>query len=73
MGKTRNLLKRVIISEGKFHAKMGKIKGRNDMDLTEAEGIKKRWQGYTEEIYKKVLMTWITTMMWSLTYRHLGV
>ena len=42
---------------------MGKIKGRNDMDLTEAEGIKKRWQGYTEEIYKKVLMTWITTMM----------
>ena len=63
MGKTRNLFKKVIVNKGKFHAKMGKIKGRNGMDLTEAEDIKKRWQGYREEIYKKVLMTWITTMV----------
>ena len=47
---------------------MGTIKGRNGMDLTEAEEIKKRWQEYTEELYqKKVLMTWITTKGWSLT------
>ena len=45
---------------------MGSIKDRNDMDLTESEEIKKRWQEYTE-LYKKVLMTWITTIMWSLT------
>ena len=50
-----------------FHAKMGKIKDRNGMDLTEAEEIKKRWQEHTEEIYKKDLMTQITTMVWSLT------
>ena len=46
-----------------FHAKTGKIKDRNDMDLTEAEEINKRWQEYTEEIYKKDLMTQITTMV----------
>ena len=46
---------------------MGTIKVRNGMDLTEAEDIKKRWQEYTEELYKKVLITQITTMMWSLT------
>ena len=46
---------------------MGSIKDRNGRDLTEAKGIKKRWQEYTEELYKKVLMTWITTMVWSLT------
>ena len=46
-----------------FHAKMGIIKDRNGVDLTEAEDIKKRWQEYTEELYKKILMTWITTMV----------
>ena len=63
MGKTRDLFKKIRDTKGILHAKMGSIKDRNGMDLTEAEGIKKRWQGYTEEIYKKVLMTWITTMM----------
>ena len=46
---------------------MGLTKDSNGMDLTEAEDIKKRWQEYTEELYKKVLMTWITRMVWSLT------
>ena len=46
---------------------MGTIKERNDMNLTEAEEIKKRWQEYTEELYKKILMTQITMMVWSLT------
>jgi len=46
---------------------MGKIKDRSDMDLTEAEDIKKRWQEYTEELYKKIFMTQIITMVWSLT------
>ena len=55
MGKTRDLLKTIRDSKGKFHAKMGTIKDRNNMDLTEAEDIKKRWQGYTEELYKKDL------------------
>ena len=50
-----------------FHAKMGKIKDRNGMDLTEAEEIKKRWQEHTEEVYKKIFMTQITTMVCSLT------
>ena len=49
-----------------FHAKMGSIKDRNGMDLTEAEDIKKRWQEYTEELYKKIFMTQIMTMMQSL-------
>ena len=53
MGKTRHLFKEVRDTKGTFHAKMGSIKDRNDMDLTEAEDIKKRWQGYTEELYKK--------------------
>ena len=53
MGKTRDLFKKIWDTKGKFHAKMGKIKDRNAMDLTEAEDIKKRWQGYTEELYKK--------------------
>ena len=48
---------------GKFHAKMGTIKDRNAMDPTEAEDIKKRWQEYTEELYKKIFMTQITTMV----------
>ena len=55
MGKTRDLLKKIRDTKGAFHAKMGTIKDRNGMDLTEAEGIKKRWQEYTEELYKKDL------------------
>ena len=53
MGKTRNLFKKIRVTKGTFHAKMGSIKDRNGMDLTEAEDIKKRWQEYTEELYKK--------------------
>ena len=53
MGKTRDLFKKIRDSKGTFHAKMGSIKGRNGMDLTEAEDIKKRWQEYTKELYKK--------------------
>ena len=55
MGKTRDLFKKIRDIKGTFHAKMGLIKDRNDMDLTEAEDIKKRWQEYTEELYKKDL------------------
>ena len=55
MGKTRDLFKKIRGTKGTFHAKMGLIKGRNGMDLTEAEDIKKRWQEYTEELYKKDL------------------
>ena len=55
MGKTRDLFKKSRDTKGTFHAKMGSIKDRNDMDLTEAEDIKKRWQVYTEELYKKDL------------------
>ena len=56
MGKTRDLFKKVRDTKGTFHAKMGTIKARNGMDLTEAEDIKKRrWQEYTEELYKKDL------------------
>ena len=53
MGKTRELFKKIRDNKGTFHAKMGTIKDRNGMDLTEAEDIKKRWQEYTEELYKK--------------------
>ena len=53
MGKTRDLFKKIRDTEGIFHAKMGLIKDRNGMDLTEAKDIKKRWQEYTEELYKK--------------------
>ena len=52
MGKTRDLFKKIRDTKGTFHAKMGSIKNRNGMDLTEAEDIKKRWQEYTEELYK---------------------
>ena len=52
-GKTRDLFKKIRDTKGTFHAKMGSVKDRNGMDLTEAEDIKKRWQGYTEELYKK--------------------
>ena len=55
MGKTRDLLKKIIDTKGTFHAKMGTIKDRNGRNLTEAEDIKKRWQKYTEELYKKDL------------------
>ena len=55
MGKTRDLFKKIRDSKGIFHAKMGSIKNRNCMDLKEAEDIKKRWQEYTEELYKKDL------------------
>ena len=55
MGETRDLVKKIRDTKGTFHAKMGSIKDKNDMDLTEAEDIKKRWQEYTEELYKKDL------------------
>ena len=55
MGKTRDLFKKIRDTKGTFHAKMGSIKDRNCMDLPEAEDIKKRWQEYTEELYKKDL------------------
>ena len=53
MEKSRDLFKKIRDTKGTFHAKMGTIKGRNGMDLTKAEDIKKRWQEYTEELYKK--------------------
>ena len=55
IGKTRDLFKKIRDTKGTFHAKMGTIKDRNSMDLTEAEDIKKRWQEYTKELYKKDL------------------
>ena len=60
MGKTRDLLKKIRDTKGTFHTKMGIIKDRNGMELTEAEDINKRWQEYTEKPYKKLLMTQIT-------------
>ena len=63
MGKTRDLFKKIGDTKGIFHAKMGSIKDRNGMDQTEAEDIKKRWQEYTEELYKKVFTTQIITMV----------
>ena len=64
MGKTRDLFKKIRDTKGMFHAKMGTIKDRNGMDLTEAEDIKKSWQEYTEELYKKkkTFLPQITTM-----------
>ena len=61
--KTRDLFKKIRDTRGTFHAKMGSIKVRNGMDLTEAEDIKKRWQEYTEELYKKDLHDQKTTMV----------
>ena len=55
MGKTRDLFRKIRDTKGTFHAKMGSIKDRNGMDLTEADDFKKRWQEYTEELYKKDL------------------
>ena len=63
MGKTRDLFKKIIRTKGIFHAKLDTIKDRNSMDLTEAEDIKKRWQEYTEELYKEIFTTQIFTMV----------
>ena len=63
MGKTRDLFKKIRDTKGTFHAKMGSIKDRNGMDLTEAEDIKKRWQEYTEGLYKKIFTTQIIMMV----------
>ena len=63
MGKTRDLFKKTRDTKGTLHAKMGTIKDRNGMDVTEAEDIKKKWQEYMEELYKKILMTQITMMV----------
>jgi len=63
MGKTRDLFKKIRDTKGTFYAKMGTIKDRNGMDLTEAEDIKKRWQEYTEELLKRSLMAQITMMV----------
>ena len=66
MGKTRDLFKKIRHTKGIFHAKMGSIKDRNDMDLTETEDIKKRWQEYTEKLYNKDLHDRIIMMVCSL-------
>ena len=63
MGKTKDLFKKIRDTKGIFHAKMGLIKDRNSLDLTEAQDIKKRLQEYTEELYKKIFMTQIIVMM----------
>ena len=63
MGKTRDLFKKITDTKGTFHAKMGSIKDRNHVDLTEAEDIKKRRQVYREELYKKIVTTQIITML----------
>ena len=67
MEKTRGLFKKIRDTKGTFHTKMGTIKERNGMDLTEAEDIKKRWQEYAEELYKKIFMMQMITMVWTLT------
>ena len=63
MEKTRDLFKKIRNTKGTFHVKMGSIKDRNGVDLTEAEDIKKRWQEYTEELYKKIFTTQIIMMV----------
>ena len=63
MGTTRDLVKKIKDTKGTFHANMGSIKDRNGMDLTEAEDSKKKWQEYTEELYKKDLHDQIITMV----------
>ena len=63
MGETKDFFKKTGAIKGIFHARMDTIKDRNGKNLTEAEMIKKRWQEYTEELYKMVLLTWITTMV----------
>ena len=63
MGKTRDLFKKIRDTMETFHVKMGSIKDRNGLDLTEAEDIKERWQEYTEQLYKKIFTTQIITMV----------
>ena len=63
MGKTRDLFKKIRDTKETFHAKMGSIKDRNCMNLTKAEDIKKRWQEYTEELFKNIFRTQITMMV----------
>ena len=63
MGKTRDLFKKIREIKGTFHAKMGSIKDRNGMGLTQAQGIKKRWQEHMDELYKMILITQIATMV----------
>ena len=63
MGENRDLFKKIRDTKGTFHSNMGTLKDRNSMELTEAEDIKKRWQEYTEELYKKDLTTQIITMV----------
>ena len=63
MGKTRDLFKNIRDTKGTFHAKMGTIKDRNCVNITEAEDTKKRWLEYTEELYKKISMTQVITMV----------
>ena len=63
MGKTRDLFRKTRDTKGTFQAKMSTIKDRHALDLTEAKEIKKRWQKYTEELYKKIFMTQITRMV----------
>ena len=67
IGKTNDLFKEIRDTKGIFHSKMGSVKDRNGMDLSEAEDIKKSWQEYTEELYKKIFMTQMITMVSSLT------
>ena len=66
-GKTTDLFKKIRDTKGTLHAKTGSIKDRHGMDLTEAEDIRKRWQEYTEELYKKIFMTQIITTVSSFT------
>ena len=67
MRKTTDIFKKIRDTKGPFQTRMGTIKDRNGMDLTEAEEIKKRCQECTEELHQKVLMTWISTTVWLLT------
>ena len=67
MEKTRDLFEKIRYTKGTFHAEMGTIKGRNGLDLTEAEDIKEKWQVYTEGLQKKIIKTQITTTVWSLS------
>ena len=69
-GKDRDLFKKIKDTKGTFHVKMGSIKDSNGMDLTEAEDIKKKWQEYTEELYKKMFMTEMTMIVLA---RHPGM
>ena len=68
MGKTGDLLEKNIDTKRTCHAKMGSIKDRKSMDLTEVEDVKKEWQEYKEELYKMIFTTQIITMVWSLTW-----